>query len=43
MAVRRQVGGITNMGMDVKEKVVNKKRWPAYSFFTGLILKVHPV
>ena len=43
MAVRRQLGGITNMGMDVKEKVVNMNRWPAYSFSTGLIPQVHPV
>jgi hypothetical protein len=43
MAVRRQLGGITNIGMDVKEKVVNKNRWPAYSFSTVIISQVHQV
>jgi hypothetical protein len=42
MAVRRQLGGITNMGMDVKEKVVNKNRWTVYSFLTVLIQQENP-
>lgn len=30
------------MGMDVKEKVVNKNRWQVYSFFPALISRENP-